>query len=157
MATFVSRATEKMRKQRSTASYVQVFIMTSMHGSGPRYSKARGVALPVATSYTPRLIAKAHKLLDEIVACGYVYKKAGVMLTGFMDGEQVQQALGGLGESDTQKQQTVMNTFDSINCRFGSGSVSYAAGGVQPKWGMRQTKKSPRYTTAWDDILKIKV
>ena len=157
VATFVSRAAEKMRKQRSTASYVQVFIMTSMHGSGPRYSKARGVALPVATSYTPRLIAKAHELLDEIFAWGYVYKKAGVMLTGFMDGEQVQQALGGLGEVDTQRQRTVTAVLDSINCRFGSGSVSYAAGGVQPKWGMRQTKKSPRYTTAWDDILKIKV
>ena len=157
IATFISRAAEKMRKQNSAASYLQVFIMTSMHGSGPRYSKARGVTLGVATSYTPRLIAKAYELLDEIFAWGFVYKKAGVMLTGFMPDGQVQQALEDMGEGDSDKQRTIMHTVDRVNCRFGSGTVSYAAAGVQPKWGMRQTKKSPRYTTAWDDILKIKV
>ena len=157
VATFVSRAAEKMRKQGSAASYLQVFIMTSPHGKGARYSKARGIELPVATSYTPRLIAKAHELLDELFRWGYVYKKAGVMLSGFMHTEAVQQAIESLGKDDTEKQRTLMHTLDRINCRFGKGTLSYAAAGVRPGWGMRQTKRSPHYTTQWDDLLTIKL
>jgi DNA polymerase V len=47
---------------------------------------------------------------------------------------------------------------DGLNQRFGRGTVSLASAGVasEPKrWAIKQERRTPRYTTRWDELLVV--
>ena len=51
------------------------------------------------------------------------------------------------------KQRELMKAVDSVNDRFGRGTVRSAAeGAFDAFWHMRRQKMSPHYTTRWDDM-----
>jgi len=151
VATYVSQAAEKLRAQKSAASCIHVFLTTNCFKDEPQYSNNATFRLPVPTSYTPELIHYAHQNLEKLFKSGYRYKKAGIMLTGIVPQEKVQLSL--LTPSYPHARgKILMETIDRINARWGSNTVKYAAAGIQKPWKMRQTKKSPRFTTQWKDI-----
>jgi DNA polymerase V len=45
---------------------------------------------------------------------------------------------------------------DSINQEWGRNTVLFAAAGLSKEWKMRQARRSPRYTTRWDELLVVK-
>jgi DNA polymerase V len=45
-----------------------------------------------------------------------------------------------------------MESIDSINRKWGRDTVKVAAMGVRDKSLMKQEKKSPRYTTSWEEM-----
>ena len=49
-----------------------------------------------------------------------------------------------------------MSALDAINARFGRGAVHLAAEGIQQPWKMRRGKLSPRYTTCWEELARVK-
>lgn len=57
-----------------------------------------------------------------------------------------------LGPSEQVKSDSMMSIMDAINRKMGKGSVMVASSGMHPKWVMRREKKSPSYTTEWEDI-----
>lgn len=61
---------------------------------------------------------------------------------------------GSLLESpqDAARSQALMRVVDGINARHGRDALTFAASGVTRPWRMRQGHRSPRYTTAWDEI-----
>lgn len=152
---YCSRACEKLRRQESVASHVMVMVMTGKHQTGEgRFYSHTIRALPVATDYTPAIIEAALKGLDEIYKPGYLYKKALIMLSGVIPNSQVQQSLL-VDDASYKKKRILMNTVDKINRSFGSRTVKIASSGVKNSWGMRQERRSQRYTTRWDEILEI--
>ncbi|WP_444902651.1 DUF4113 domain-containing protein [Microbulbifer sp. SSSA007] len=44
---------------------------------------------------------------------------------------------------------------DSINHKFGRGTLFLGAEGIQKKWKMRQAYTSPAYNTKWGDLPKV--
>ena len=49
----------------------------------------------------------------------------------------------------------LMSTLDGINARYGKGTVHVASTGhtaSSKDWGMRQDRRTPRYTTNWLEI-----
>lgn len=53
-----------------------------------------------------------------------------------------------------------MGVLDELNQRYGRGTVNLASAGVQAKgerasWAMRQERRSPAYTTCWEDMLEV--
>ena len=53
----------------------------------------------------------------------------------------------------------LMSVMGGLNRRFGRGTVSLATAGVAsaPKqWSMKQERRTPRYTTRWDELLTVK-
>ena len=49
-----------------------------------------------------------------------------------------------------------MRTLDRLNLRFGRDTVTFAAvGRRQRPWKLRREFLSPRYTTAWDELLRV--
>jgi DNA polymerase V len=46
---------------------------------------------------------------------------------------------------------------DSINQKMGRATVKLASEGLQVRqdWRMKQERKSPSYTTRWEDLLKV--
>jgi len=50
------------------------------------------------------------------------------------------------------RQKALMATLDRINETFGRGTVRLGAEGLQQAWAMKQDRRSPRYTTRWDEV-----
>jgi len=49
-----------------------------------------------------------------------------------------------------------MNVLDSVNRRHGRGALRLAISSAPDRpWHMRQHRRSPRYTTCWDELLRI--
>jgi DNA polymerase V len=79
----------------------------------------------------------------------YEYKKAGIRL-GEISPQGVYQAdwLEPTQATDTR----LMNALDGLNKRFGRGTVKVSTQGAFKEWQMRQERKSPNYTTDWDEV-----
>jgi DNA polymerase V len=48
-----------------------------------------------------------------------------------------------------------MRAVDTLNRRFGRDTVTFAATGTRRAWKPRSTFRSPRYTTRWDELLRV--
>lgn len=46
----------------------------------------------------------------------------------------------------------LMNALDGLNQRFGRGTVKVSTQGAFKEWQMKQERKSPNYTTSWDEV-----
>jgi DNA polymerase V len=95
------------------------------------------------------LIKYALRGLERVYRAGYDYKKAGVMLTDITSGGCRQAEL--FGPVDAERE-PLMATVDKINRKWGRDTVQFAAAGTSKKWQMRQSFKSPAYTTSWGEI-----
>ncbi|UJX40394.1 Y-family DNA polymerase [Desulfovibrio sp. JY] len=157
VATYVTRAAERMRAARLQANGVTVWVQTNTFIEGePQYANSAYAALPVATAHTAAIIRAAIRVLERIFRKGYRYKKAGIMLSGLERLKNRQLSLlepepeaGGRGER-------LMRVLDAINDRFGRDALKFAACGIEQDWRMKQALRSPHYTTNWRDILEVK-
>lgn len=108
--------------------------------------------MPVSSAHTPEWIALALDALRRIYKKGYVYKKAGVMLTGIEHVHSRQLSLLDAPAEEQQQRDSLMQVLDSVNQKWGRNTLHYAAAGLGRPWSMRQLRKSPRYTTCWQEL-----
>ena len=159
VATYISRAAEKLRRQQSAASIIQVFVVpkelttnTAHFRHGP--SVGSYITLPVATSATNELIKPAVELVDRLFEPGRIYKKAGVMLSGIVPDQSIQ---GNLFMSQAKNcERKLMDMMDNINFSQRDDILKFAISGTKRNWKMRQELRSPRYTTRWAELYKVK-
>ncbi len=158
VATYTSRAAEKLRRQNSAASVVSVFIVkkeqdhTIAFHHGPSISTH--TTLPIATSITQELIKPALALVDEIYESGQEYKKAGVMLSGLVADTSVQ---GNLFLPENKNcERRLMDMIDNVNFSQRDDVLKFAASGTTRDWKMRQELRSGRYTTRWEELFEVK-
>lgn len=154
MTTFVSRAAEKMRKQKSAAKFISVFLRTNPFKDTAQYHNGVQATLPFPTDITHELLFYAQKGLEQIYKDGFLYQKVGVMLSGFVPQANTQMTL--FDKSDRSKLDRLMKTIDKINMEYGSESIFYAAAGTKKTWKMKREIKSPHYTTKWSELLEVK-
>ncbi|HRI26445.1 MAG TPA: Y-family DNA polymerase [Chitinophagales bacterium] len=158
VATFTARCAEKLRQQQSYAGMLTVFIHTNPFKPHlPQYTGTRTICLPTATHHTALLISHALSALDAIYRPHYVYKKAGVYVSNITPAQQVQANLFNAAEAITPKQRQLTQAIDAINSLMGRDTVRYAVQGFNHNWKLRQLKRSPRYTTCWEELLTIVV
>lgn len=154
VATYVSRAAEKMRRQDLITPSLQVFVNTNrFREQDAQYYGQHTVHLPVATADTGRLIRAAMHGLSCIWKAGPRYKKAGVVCLDLHRADTVQAGLFHTPDSPAQRE--LMASLDMLNQRFGRGTVAYAASGIQKAWKLRSDQKSPAYTTRWQELLRV--
>ena len=159
VATYISRAAEKLRRQQSAASIIQVFVVpkevttnTAHFRHGP--SVGSYITLPVATSATNELIKPAVALVDRLFEPGRIYKKAGVMLSGIVPDQSIQ---GNLFMPQAKNcERKLMDMMDNINFSQRDDILKFAISGTKRNWKMRQELRSPRYTTRWAELYKVK-
>jgi len=151
---FASRAAEKLRKQGSTAQQVMCFIRTSPFRKDPQYSRSVCMPLRRPTSDTGALVSAAIAGLKAIFRPGFNYAKAGVMLMD-LQADTVSQGELDLENDEASDHSKLMTTLDGLNQRFGKGTVLMASAGLAGErraWVMKQERRTPAYTTCWDDI-----
>ncbi len=154
LANYTNICAVKLRKQKSCAGVVHVFIQTNTHRTQDKqYFRSATVRLEVATCSSSELIKAAMKGLDIIYKPGYNFKKIGVILFDLIPENNIQMGL--FDKADRERDKKLMRTFDKINERFGKNMVKYAAQGYNKQWKLRQEKLSPCYTTDIAQVLII--
>lgn len=151
---FASRAAEKLRKQGSLASQLLVFCHTSPFRPGPRFNKSVVVPLRRPTADTGKLVWAAAAGMRRMYEPGYKMAKAGVMLLDLMPGNVLQCELD-LEDEDHRDRTQLMVALDALNQRYGKGTVHSGATGGTNKgkdWVMKQERRTPQYTTRWEDV-----
>ena len=152
VAYFATTAAEKLRKDGSVATSLCVFIQTNPFKlKDPQYTPSLVVSVGEPTDDTTRLVNTALRGLKSIHRPGFKYKKSGVLLMGLQAKQAVQATLF----DDTaaqEKSKKLMLVMDSVNRRMGKGSMTIAASGTKQRWAMRRDRKSPNYTTDWDEL-----
>jgi len=157
IATYTSRAAEKLRRQQSAASTVSVFVVPKeqSHNTyfrhGPTVSSY--ITLPVATSATNELIKPAVELVDRLYEEGRIYKKAGVMLSGIVPDTTIQANL--FLPENKNGNRLLMDMIDNINFSQRDDILKFAASGTTRDWKMRMELRSPRYTSRWDELFEV--
>lgn len=162
VATFVSRASEKLRAQKSVASNIHINLIGDKYDNiRGKYKFGAGYPMKVATAHTPTMIKIAKALTAHAFEEGRKYKKAAVMLTGIVPNSEVQMDLFD-PECYTHKQFRLMESVDFINSKFGRNHAAFAATGLHKKgdhrnkWLMNQNYLSKKYTTDWGELMVAK-
>lgn len=152
VAYFATRAAEKLRGDGSVAASLCVHIQTNpFKQDEPQYQRSLIVPLARASDDTTKLVNAAIKGLREIYREGFRYKKSGVLLMGLQAKAARQPDL--FDDAPAQeKSNSLSRVMDDINRRMGAGSITIAAAGTRQRWAMRRERKSPNYTTDWNEL-----
>lgn len=155
VATFAAIAAEKLRKQRSVAQQLQVFILTNSHREDqPQHREGCITHFITPTDSTLEIVKAATALLQRLYRRGYGYKKSGVTLSGITPANCVQGEL--FDNIDRPKHKLLMDTIDRINAKMGNESIKVVSQGTITDHTNRDFL-SRQYTTKWDDIIVVKV
>lgn len=157
VSTFASMAAQKLRKQASHTAHVLVFIHTSPYRKGPQYARSITVPLLRATSDTVPIANAALIGLRRIYRPGYAFIKSGVMLLDLHSARTRQGELDLEPLESEGPRERLMGVLDELNQRYGRGTVKLASAGVEARgerasWAMRQERRSPAYTTNWEEM-----
>jgi DNA polymerase V len=158
VATYTSRAAEKLRRQNGAAKIISVFVVAKEENHQVSFNRgathSNYITLPAATSFTNELIKPAVGLVDKIFEQGKLYKKAGVMLSGIVPDNSIQ---GNLFLSETKNcERKLMDMIDNVNFSQRDDVLKFAASGTARNWKMQQNFISNRYTTRWDELYEVK-
>jgi DNA polymerase V len=155
ISTFATLASEKLRRQRSVAGELQVFILTNRHREDqPQHREGKLFRFPTPTNSTLEIVKAATELLKELYRRGYGYKKSGVTLSNIMPDNAVQSSI--FDTVDRPKHKLLMQTIDNINATLGRESIRIVSQGSITHH-TNHKHLSPQYTTDWDDIIVVKV
>ena len=170
VSAFVARAAEKLRRQGDLAHVLTVFVSKNRFGpaadAGGGHSRSAVLTLPVPTSDTRELTARAAQLLDRLWEPGAVYVKAGVVMAGLEAPGGQQLGLFGeaaplvAGAAVEGRSTQMMAALDGLNARFGRGTVQLAAalgpkGGGPVPWKGQAAWRTPAYTTRLEDLMTV--
>ena len=163
---FVSRAAERLRQQGSVAGAVGIFFMTSPFRTNDR-QHAVNVTIPLIrpTGDSAVLVSAAAVAVRQQFRAGFRYAKAGAVLSELQPVGHEQAELDLFAESDHEAaapadnaRARLMSAMDALNNRFGRDSVrlgttAAASSGAELRvWATKQERRSPRYTTRWDEM-----
>jgi DNA polymerase V len=157
VATYTSRAAEKLRRQHSAANIISVFVVPKEPSTTGRFRHGPSISayttLANATSITNQLIKPAVQLVDSLFEEGRLYKKAGVTLSGIVPDSSIQGNL--FVPEATNKSRMLMDMMDNMNFAMRDDIIKFAASGTTRNWKMQKNFHSPRYTTRWDELYEI--
>lgn len=154
VATYMMRASEKLRAQNSICKKVRVSIRTGMFN--PEEAKyANGVVadMPYPTDDVRLLTQAAVSALDHVFRPGFKYSKAEVMLLSLSQPGEYTDDL--FAKSQPAEATRVMTVLDLINQRWGRGTLRLASVPMDPDWGMRREMMSQSFTTRLDQLWSV--
>lgn len=154
IASFVTTAAAKLRRQKSAVRSLKVFLRTNKYRTEQKqYESTSGLRLPVPTGDTSELIKYAIVALQKIYKSGYRYKKAGVTFTELVPIGEVQEDL--FKVDFPERSSKLMSAIDAVNEKMGRDTVHIAGIKKRKPWQGSKSNRSPRYTTRWNELLHV--
>ncbi|AGP49335.1 hypothetical protein PSYCG_09170 [Psychrobacter sp. G] len=168
----VAKAASKLRKQDSVCAYITVFAKNSPFSKNEPYVFISGdYQFITLTADTRVMVTAARQVLKVIYREDVRYAKAGVMLLGICQHDEVQLDLFAEDKSDhndngqdesIKKRTEVIAIMDALNKKYGQNShqqsaVFIASEGIKDKqsWEMSCNMLSPCYTTNINQLPKV--
>lgn len=154
VATYMMRASEKLRAQGSVCKKVRVSIRTGMFNpEEAKYVNGVIIDLPYPTDDVRLLTKAAVGALDRVFRPGFKYSKAEVLLMGLCQrGEYTDDLFAAAQSAETTQ---VMTVLDQINGRWGRGTLRAASVPSNSDWGMRREIMSQSFTTRLDQLWRV--
>ena len=154
VSTYITRAAEKIRNEKLVSNNINLYIKTTIFNKNPKeyYSNSISIPLDYPTNNTIKLNQLTLIGLNKIFKKGYLYQKAGVILSGL----ETKNIDLNLFKKYDKKKETLMNAFDFINQKYGRNSLRIASEGVEKKWLMKRSKCSSNFTTNLKDLLMVR-
>lgn len=155
VATYVMRASEKLRAQNSLCKKIRVSIRTGMFNpEEAKYANGVLVDMPYPTDDVRLLTKAAVDALDRVFRPGFKYSKAEVLLMNLCQkGEYTDDLFATSQPADATK---LMAVLDRINGRWGRGTLRAASVPSNPEWGMRREMMSQNFTTRLDQLWTVR-
>lgn len=166
VANFSAHCAEKLRKQHSVCNIVSVFISSNRFRTDlKQYSNMYSITLEVAASNTIEIVEASIIALRRIYKNEIFYKKAGVIVSGITSETAIQTSLFNFDPLKREQRDKISKVIDSINKREGNDIVHLAK--QMPnnakkldnifENNLRREHLSPRYTTNFKDLIKVKL
>ncbi|HBQ3319896.1 Y-family DNA polymerase [Klebsiella quasipneumoniae] len=156
ICSYASRAAEKLRGEHQYCRFISAFVKTSPFAlNEPYYGNNASVKLLTPTQDSRDIITAAIKCLDAIWRDGHRYQKAGVMLGDFYSQGVAQLNLFD-DNAPWKNSEKLMEVLDQLNAKDGRGTLYFAGQGIQTTWQMKREMLSPRYTTRFSDLLRVR-
>ena len=154
VATYMMRASEKLRAQHSLCKKIRVSIRTGMFNpTEAQYANGVVVDLPYPTDDVRLLTWTATEAVERVFRPGYRYSKAEVMLLNLCQpGEYTDDLFASNQPTASTK---VMSVLDEINNRWGRGTLRVASVPTNPEWAMQRSLMSQSYTTKLDQLWRV--
>jgi DNA polymerase V len=151
---FLTRACEKMRKNNLAAHAITVFIGTDRFRPIPEpYSNSATYSSTFSTDSNQEIQEWTLQTLERIYKKGFEYRKAGIILSGLVPSENLTKRM--FDDEKFERQHKLMKAIDELNQKFGKDTVRFGSVKTEGHWKMKQTRKSPIYTTNWNEILVV--
>lgn len=155
VSTFATVCAEKLRAQKSCCHGVILYLRKDKYKmDAQRYNFYKMETLPFASNSNITLSSVAVKMLKELFEEGQAYKKAGIIVTQIIPQDQKQLHLF---EEENPKHQKLMQVIDAYHKKTGERKIRLGNQDLQRTWKMKQNHLSPKYTTDFKDIFKVKV
>ena len=147
-------AATRLREEGSQTQGISVFIQTNVFSQNePAYNNSLTASFPLPTIDTGEIISTAIKCVQKLYKKNYKYQKVGIILLDNIPYTIQQQDIF---QKVNPSRQKLMHTIDTINTIFGKDTVFHAAQGIQRAWQAKYERRSPRYTTRWDEVVWAK-
>ncbi len=151
MGIYVQQASTRLYKHRRQAKILSAWAMASHCNQHQDHQLAIMVKLP-SPSANPVVLTKAAKQLLSQILVGVKYAHAGVVVTDLQPVamQDTFEPFVSAHESKPLVPQT--------RAEHGVNAIRLGAAGLQrgPTWEMRREMMSPRFTTNWKELLRVK-
>lgn len=155
LANFTARAAARLRSQSSVCSRVVVYLTTGKHAENQR-NVSRSLKLPESTNDTGTLLSYALDILADVYDPDFSYTKIAVILLDIVDIKAWQLSLM-VSEANRDRSVRLMAGIDRLNARYGQGTVWHAVEDrSRAGWQSKHALRSPRYTTNWAELPRLK-
>ena len=159
LSEYTQEAVKRMRGEGLSCKYVSVYLMTNAYAEGDQYFNQMSAELPYLSAYLPEIQAVANELVKKIYRPNYKYRKVMIGLTGLDFDENQQLDLFNTGYNRSKELEPLMQAFDSINDRYGRGTIRLGCGVKKTSnekaalpWELKRDYLSPCYTTNIKDV-----
>lgn len=154
VSTYAVKIGEKLRRQDSNCSLLQVFLLTNpFRNDLKQYRASISVYTPHPTNSSITLVKTALTGLELIYKEGFQYKKAGIIAMKLTPAKQKQFKLF---TEENPKHEQLMKVVDQLNFRE-NGKVKFGGQDLGRTWKIRQERLSNRYSTRLDELITVKV
>ncbi len=150
LSSHASIVAKKSRGQHSLIKRLVIFASSSPHDDN-YYKKSIIYEFPVATDNTLKVVAAISFVFDSIYMAGVLFYRCGVGAVELENAKFQQQDMFNVSVNN----QPLMQCYDYVNNRYGSGTIEVAVAEKNDKWAMRRHFLSPSYTSKWSEIPKI--
>ena len=76
-----------------------------------------------------------------------------MILSGLVSNEKLTRRM--FDDEQFERQHKLMKAIDEINQKFGKDTVRLASVKTSGNWSMKRARKSPGYTTNWNELLTV--